>query len=182
MRSRRCTARAVWCRRPAIGERFAVKQSAGLLMYRIVPPEGGKRQGGELQVLLVHPGGPFWVHRDEGAWSIPKGELEAGEEPLDAALREFQEETGVAPGGPYLELPTVEQKNRKLVHAWAFEGDCDPARIRSNTFRLELPRGSGKMVEFPEIDRAEFFSPGDARRKINPAQAALVDALEEKLG
>ena len=150
-----------------------MKRSAGLLMYR--------RRGGELQVLLAHPGGPFWARRDEGAWSIPKGELEAGEEPLAAARREFEEETGVVPEGPYLGLPTVEQKNRKLVHAFAFEGDCDPARIRSNTFMMELPRGSGKMVEFPEIDRAEFFSPEVARRKINPAQAALIEALEKRL-
>ncbi len=149
------------------------KRSAGLLMYRF--------HGGELQVLLAHPGGPFWAHRDEGAWSIPKGELEAGEEPLAAARREFEEETGVVPEGPFLELPTVEQKNRKLVHAWAFEGDCDPARIRSNTFTLEFPPKSGKLAEFPEIDRAEFFSPEEARRRINPAQAALVDALENQL-
>ena len=140
-----------------------------------------RRQGGGLQVLLAHPGGPFWAHRDEGAWSIPKGELEAGEEPLAAARREFEEETGVVPVGPFLELPTVEQKNRKIVQAWAFEGDCDPAEVRSNTFQMEFPRGSGKIAEFPEIDRAEFFSPDEARRKINPAQAALVDALEEQL-
>lgn len=151
-----------------------MKRSAGLLMYR--------RNGGELQVLLAHPGGPFWAHRDEGAWSIPKGELEAGEEPLAAARREFEEETGVVPVGPFLELPTVEQKNRKIVNAWAFEGDCDPSKVRSNTFRMEWPRGSGRMAEFPEIDRAEFFLPNEARRKINPAQAALVDALEELLG
>ncbi len=151
-----------------------MKQSAGLLMYR--------RRGGALQVLLAHPGGPFWAHRDQGAWSIPKGELEAGEETLEAARREFEEETGVVPEGPFLELPTIEQKGAKLVHAWAFEGDCDPAKIRSNTFRMEFPRGSGKIAEFPEIDRAEFFSPGKARRKINPAQAALVDALEDRLG
>ena len=150
-----------------------MKRSAGLLMYR--------RQGGGLQVLLAHPGGPFWAHRDEGAWSIPKGELEAGEEPLAAARREFEEETGVVPEGPFRELPTVEQKNRKIVHAWAFEGDCDPAEVRSNTFEMEFPRGSGKIAEFPEIDRAEFFSPDEARRKINPAQAALVDALEKQL-
>ena len=94
---------------------------------------------------------------------------------------EFEEETGVTPSGPYLELPTIEQKNRKRVHAWAFEGDCDPAKMSSNTFTMELPRGSGKMVEFPEIDRAEFFSPDEARRRINPAQAALVDALEDQI-
>ncbi len=152
---------------------MSLKHSAGLLMYR--------RRAGALEVLLAHPGGPFWRHRDAGAWSIPKGELEAGEEPLETARREFEEETGVRPRGPYLELPAVQQKNRKIVHAWAFEGDCDPARIRSNTFTIEFPPKSGKMAEFPEIDRAEFFSPAEARRKINPAQAALVDALEERL-
>ncbi len=150
-----------------------MKQSAGLLMYR--------RRDAGLEILLAHPGGPFWAHRDAGAWSIPKGELEAGEERLDAACREFEEETGVVPEGPFLELPSVEQKNRKRVHAWAFEGDCDPAEIRSNTFTIEFPHGSGKIAEFPEIDRAEFFAPGEARRRINPAQAALIDALEKKL-
>ncbi len=150
-----------------------MKHSAGLLMYR--------RREGELQVLLAHPGGPFFARRDEGAWSIPKGEIEAGEEPLAAARREFEEETGVVPEGPYLELPEVEQKNRKIVHAWAFEGDCDPSQIRSNTFQMEFPRGSGKIAEFPEIDRAEFFSPDEARRKANPAQAMLIDALEALL-
>ncbi len=150
-----------------------MKHSAGLLMYR--------RRVGELQVLLAHPGGPFWARRDEGVWSIPKGEIEAGEEPLAAARREFEEETGVVSEGPYLELPEVEQKNRKIVHAWAFEGDCDPTRIHSNTFQMEYPRGSGKIAEFPEIDRAEFFSPDEARRKVNPAQAALIDALETLL-
>ncbi len=152
---------------------MSLKQSAGLLMYRF--------RGGEIQVLIAHPGGPFWRHRDEGAWSIPKGLLEAGEEPLETAQREFEEETGVQPRGPYLQLPSIQQKNRKIVHAWAFEGDCDPAKIHSNTFTIEYPPKSGKTAEFPEIDRADFFSPDEARRKINPAQAALVDALEEHL-
>ena len=146
-----------------------MKHSAGLLMYR--------RRDGEIEVLLAHPGGPFWAHRDEGAWSIPKGLIEAGEAPLAAAVREFEEETGVCPSGPYLELPEIEQKNRKIVHAWAFEGDCDTTQVTSNTFTMEFPRGSGKMAEFPEIDRAEFFAPDEAKRRINPAQAALVDAL-----
>lgn len=150
-----------------------MKRSAGLLMYRL--------RDGALEVLLAHPGGPFWARRDEGAWSIPKGLIEAGEEPLEAACREFEEETGVTPESPFFELPEIVQKNRKKVRAWAFEGDCDPAEIRSNTFEMEWPRGSGRMVEFPEIDRAEFFSPEEARRKINPAQAALVDALEALL-
>lgn len=150
-----------------------MKQSAGLLMYR--------RRVSGIEVLLAHPGGPFWTRRDQGAWSIPKGEIEAGEERLAAARREFEEETGVVPEGPFLELPSIEQKNRKRVYAWAFEGDCDPERIRSNTFTMEFPRGSGKIVEFPEIDRAEFFLPEEARSKINPAQAALIDALEALL-
>ncbi len=150
---------------------MSLKHSAGLLMYRF--------RGGEIQVLIAHPGGPFWRHRDEGAWSIPKGLLEAGEEPLETAQREFEEETGVQPRGPYLQLPSIQQKNRKIVHAWAFEGDCDPAKIHSNTFTIEYPPKSGKTAEFPEIDRADFFSPDEARRKINPAQAGLVDALEE---
>lgn len=145
------------------------KVSAGLLMYRL--------RAAELQVLLAHPGGPYWGRRDEGAWSIPKGELEPGEEPLAAAQREFEEETGVIPGGPFLELPIVKQKAGKIVHAWAFEGDCDPARIRSNTFTMEFPPGSGRIAEFPEIDRAEFFSVEEARRKINPAQVPLIEAL-----
>ena len=143
------------------------KTSAGLLMYRL-------RDGG-LEVLLAHPGGPYWGRRG----SIPKGEIEPGEAPLAAARREFEEETGVTPRGPYLELPTVRQKAGKIVHAWAFEGDCDPSKIRSNTFQMEFPPGSGRIAEFPEIDRAEFFSPEEARKRINPAQAALIEALEE---
>ena len=150
------------------------KVSAGLLMYRL--------RDDELQVLLAHPGGPYWSRRDEGVWSIPKGELDPGEEPLAAARREFAEETGVAPRGPFLELPTIQQKAGKIVHAWAFEGDCDPAKIRSNTFTMEFPPGSGRMAEYPEIDRAEFFSVEEARRKINPAQAPLIDELEALRG
>ncbi len=149
------------------------KRSAGLLMYRF--------RERHLEVLLVHPGGPYWRRRDLGVWSIPKGLLEDGEEPLEAARREFEEETSVAPREPYLELPTVQQKGGKIVHAWAFEGDCDPAHVRSNTFEMEFPPGSGRIAEYPEIDRAEFFSPEEARRKVNPAQAALIDALEAKL-
>lgn len=150
------------------------KTSAGLLMYRL------RRDG--LEVLLAHPGGPYWGRRDAGVWSIPKGEIEAGEDALAAARREFEEETGARPEGPFLELPSVTQKAGKIVHAWAFAGDCDPSAIRSNTFRLEWPPGSGKMAEFPEIDRAEFFSPEEAREKINPAQAPLIEALEAKVG
>ena len=144
--------------------------SAGLLMYR--------RDEGGLQVLLVHPGGPFFRDKDEGAWSIPKGEVGPSEEPLDAAVREFAEETGTAPTGPYLSLAPVEQKGGKTVHAWAFEGDCDPAATRCNTFTMEWPPRSGRQVEFPEVDRAAFFGPEEARRKINAGQATLIDELE----
>ena len=144
--------------------------SAGLLMYRL--------GGGALQVLLVHPGGPFFRHKDEGAWSIPKGEVEPGEEPLAAALREFGEEIGVTPTGPFLALTPVQQKGGKVVHAWAFEGDCDPAAITCNTVTIEWPPRSGRHAEFPEVDRAGFFGVAEARRKINAGQVPLVDQLE----
>jgi predicted NUDIX family NTP pyrophosphohydrolase len=146
------------------------KQSAGLLMVR---PRGER-----LEVLLVHPGGPFWSKRDAGAWTIPKGEFDEGEDPLDAARREFEEETGVRPEGRFRPLGCVKQKAGKVVHAWAFEGDCDPAAIRSSNFTLEWPPRSGRMAEFPEVDRAEFFGLDEARRRINPAQAALLDEVE----
>lgn len=148
--------------------------SAGLLMYRVREPE--------LEVLLVHPGGPFWAKKNEGAWTIPKGESGAGEEALSAAQREFEEETGVRPDGPFHPLGSVTQKSGKIVHAWAFEGDCDPALVRSNTFRLEWPAGSGRWRDFPEVDRAAFFRLAEARRRINPAQVALIDALERLRG
>ena len=144
--------------------------SAGLLMYRL--------RDSAPEVLLAHPGGPIWRRRDAGAWSIPKGEIEPGEEPLAAAIREFAEETGVTPEGPFLELPGIRQKSGKIVHAWAFSGDCDPAEVRSNTFTMEWPPRSGQTAEFEEIDRAEFFSTHEARKKINPAQVPLIDALE----
>lgn len=147
--------------------------SAGLMMYR--------RRNGDLEILLVHPGGPFWRNKDEGAWTIPKGEPDKGEELLATARREFEEETGLHPMGPYLELTPVQQTGGKMVHAWAFEGDFDPRAIKSNTFRMEWPAGSGRFAAFPEIDRAEFFSQAEARTKINPAQAALVDELDQKL-
>src|SRR5688572_18475233 len=143
--------------------------SAGLLMYR--------RRGDTLEVLLVHPGGPFWENKDLGAWTIPKGEIHVGENEIDAAKREFQEETGIVPSGPYLPLGNIRQKSGKIVHAWAFEGDCDPTSITSNTFAMEWPVKSGMNHEFPEVDRAEFFPIDQARRKINPAQIALLDSL-----
>ena len=148
-----------------------VKTSAGLLMYR-------RAADGAVELLLAHPGGPFWANKDEGAWSIPKGEPDPGETDLLAtARREFEEETGVRPEGPFIALRPVTQKNRKVVHAWAFAGDCDPAAIRCNECEIEWPPRSGRRISFPEIDRVEFFGIETARRKINPAQAALLDEL-----
>ena len=149
-----------------------LRRSAGLLMYR--------RSGGTLEVLLVHPGGPFWMKKDAGAWSIPKGEYEAGEEALAAAAREFQEETGLVARGPYTPLTPIRQQGGKVVEAWAFEGDCDAESLKSTTFSLEWPRGSGRRQEFPEVDRAGWFGLDEARRKILPAQAALLDELASK--
>ena len=148
--------------------------SAGLLMYRI--------DDGNLQILLAHPGGPFFQNEDEGAWSIPKGEPETDEGLLVAAQREFEEETGVVPTGPFVALKPITQKGGKVVHAWAFEGDCDPTAIVSNTFTMEWPPRSGQQKEFPEIDRAEYFNLERARKNINSAQASLIDELEQILG
>jgi predicted NUDIX family NTP pyrophosphohydrolase len=145
------------------------KVSAGLLLFRLGPSG--------LEVLLVHPGGPFFRGRDAGAWSIPKGEVGPGEDPLAAARREFAEEIGVAPAGPFLPLSPVVQKGGKRVHAWAVEGDLDPGTIRSNTVGMEWPPRSGRLIEFPEVDRAAFFPTGEATRRINPAQAALIVEL-----
>jgi predicted NUDIX family NTP pyrophosphohydrolase len=151
------------------------KRSAGILLHRI--GSDGR------EVLLVHPGGPFWAKRDDRAWSIPKGEYDDGEEPLAAALREFEEEVGSALDhmGELVELGEVRQRNRKLVTAWAAEGDVDASAVRSNTFTMEWPPRSGKMQEFPEIDRAEWFTLARAREKLIEAQAAFVDRLEERL-
>jgi predicted NUDIX family NTP pyrophosphohydrolase len=142
------------------------KESAGLLMFR--------RAKEGLEFLLVHPGGPFWSNKDKGAWSIPKGELREGEQALAAAQREFKEETGLDPVGPFLELKPIRQKNGKTVRAWAFEGDCDPSQLTSGTFSLEWPPRSGRVCEFPEVDRAEFFRAEEATEKINPAQLDLL--------
>jgi predicted NUDIX family NTP pyrophosphohydrolase len=146
------------------------KRSAGILLYR-----GG---GGTLEVLLVHPGGPFWAGKDAGAWSIPKGEVAAGEDPLAVALREFEEETGQRPpAGALVGLGEVRQRGGKVVAAWAAPGDLDPATVTSNTFTLEWPPRSGARREFPEVDRAAWFDPATARVKLVAAQAELVDRL-----
>ena len=147
--------------------------SAGLLLYR--------RPLGRLELFLAHPGGPFWQNRDGGAWTIPKGVAEAGEDHLAAACREFEEETGVSPHGPFLPLGSIRQKAGKLVHAWAWEGDADPERVTSNTTETEWPRGSGRRLTFPEVDRCAWFDPDVAREKINPAQIELIDRLETAL-
>ena len=140
-----------------------------------------RRSRGSLEVLLVHPGGPFWMKKDLGAWSIPKGEYEAGEEPLAAAAREFEEETGLVAKGPYTPLRSITQQGGKVVQAWAFEGDCDVESLKSTTFSLEWPPRSGRRQEFPEVDRGGWFSLEEARRRILPAQAALLDELAAKM-
>jgi len=150
------------------------KVSAGLVMYRV-------RAGG-VEVLLVHPGGPFWQNKDSGAWTIPKGEVGKGEDLLAAARREFCEELGVEAAGEFTALSPVKQKGGKVIHAWAFEGELDPAKAKSNTFEIEWPPRSGKRVAFPEVDRAAFFDLATAREKINPAQAKFLDEAERFAG
>ena len=145
------------------------RQSAGLLMFRL--------HNGEPEVLLVHPGGPFWARKDAGAWSIPKGEFAAEEEPLAAAQREFEEETGCRAQGPFIPLTPITQRSGKVVYAWAVEGDCDPAQLHSNLFSLEWPPKSGKHQQFPEVDRAEWFSVPLALQKIILAQRGFVTEL-----
>ena len=148
-------------------------QSAGILCYR-------EREQG-LEVFLVHPGGPFWARRDDGAWSIPKGLIETGEDPLSAARREFNEETGFVASGECIELGQLKQRSGKIVHAWALQMDLDPTYLHSNTFTLEWPRGSGKLREYPEVDRGAWFSLATARQKIYEGQAAFLDRLLEYL-
>jgi predicted NUDIX family NTP pyrophosphohydrolase len=153
----------------------ANKRSSGLLLYR--------RNGSGVEVLLAHPGGPFWVNRDEGAWSIPKGEVEPDEEELDVARREFHEETGqVAPANECLSLGEVRLKSGKYVVGWACEGDLDPSQAVSNAATVEWPPRSGRRITVPEVDRVEWFEPDDARRRLNPAQSVFVDRLLERLG
>lgn len=144
--------------------------SAGILLYRW--------RSGELEVLLVHPGGPFWVGKDEGAWSIPKGEFNPPEDPLAAAYREFNEETSCLAAGGVMPLTSLKQPSGKLIQAWALEGDCDAEAIRSNTFTLEWPPHSGRRQEFPEVDRAAWFSLEVARKKIIKGQAGFLEELE----
>jgi len=151
------------------------KRSAGILMYR--------RQGPALELLLVHPGGPFWQNKDRGAWSLPKGEYAAGEDPLAAAKREFAEELGSAlPDRAFLDLDAIKQPGGKVITAFAIEGDFDPAALKSNSFAIEWPPGSGRTQTFPEVDRAQWFSPADACEKILPGQSGFITRLLETLG
>lgn len=148
--------------------------SAGLLLYR--------RVDSGVEVLLGHPGGPYFEHRDDGCWTIPKGEAEPDEDLLVTARREFAEETGLHPAGPFLALGNITQKAGKVVHAWGCEGDCDPGALVSNLFTMEWPPQSGQFQKFPELDRFAFLSFEAARRKIGPAQQGLVNELERLLG
>jgi predicted NUDIX family NTP pyrophosphohydrolase len=144
--------------------------SAGLLLYRV--------REDRPEVLLVHLGGPFWAHKDSGAWFLPKGEVNPEEELLSAARREFQEETGINPGGEFFPLGSIRQKSGKIVHAWAFRGDCDPGAIRSNTFTLEWPPRSGLQRQFPEVDRCAFFTVEQAKGKMHPAELKFLLRLK----
>jgi predicted NUDIX family NTP pyrophosphohydrolase len=150
------------------------KQSAGVLVYR--------QRAGKLEFFLVHPGGPLWQNKDAGVWSIPKGEFAAGEEPLDAAKREFGEETGMTVEGEFVPLGSLKQRGGKVVYAWAVRGDFDAAQVRSNTFDLEWPPRSGRFVAFPEVDRGEWFSMSEAREKIKPAQIEFLDQVARLVG
>jgi predicted NUDIX family NTP pyrophosphohydrolase len=150
------------------------KESAGLLLFR--------RLAGELEVLLVHPGGPFWARKDLGAWSIPKGEYEPGEDPLAAARREFAEETGLRLEGEFIALTPCRQRSGKIVRAFAIEGDCNPETIRSNTFTIEWPPRSGRQQTFPEVDRAAWFTVEKTKEKLLAGQVGLAEELASLLG
>ncbi len=147
-----------------------MKQSAGILLYQIHKKS--------LQVLLVHPGGPFWAKKDGGAWTIPKGEFEENEEPLTAAKREFEEETGQTINGSFIPLKSLKQKSGKLIHAWAAEGIMDVTHLKSNTFEMPWPPKSGKIQSFPEVDKAQWFNTEEAHKKIIPGQAGFITELE----
>ena len=147
--------------------------SAGLLLFRTI--------NGILEVLLAHPGGPIWTKQDEGAWTIPKGLVNDGEDLLAAACREFEEETGIKPLGPYIPLGFIKQKAGKVVHAWAWEGSADASGTKSNWMKMEWPYKSRQWIHFPEIDRCEWFDPIEVKKKINPAQSFLISTLEEWL-
>lgn len=147
---------------------MAKKSSAGLLLYR---------RRGVIEVFLVHPGGPFWAKKDIGSWTIPKGEITEGEEPLEAAKREFLEETGFEINGQFQQLNSIKQAGGKIVQAWAIEADCDPAQLQSNRFSIEWPPKSGKTRDFPEVDRAGWFTLTEARTKILAGQIALIEQL-----
>ena len=149
------------------------KQSAGLLLFR--------RRAHSLEVLLVHPGGPYWARKDDGAWSIPKGEVEEAEDALAAARREVEEETGARPSGPFTSLPPLHQTGGKIVHVWAVESDFDPATLESNLFEMEWPPKSGKLKSFPEVDRAGWFDLETAARKILASQSIVLQHLQERL-
>ena len=149
--------------------RKAGKKSAGILLYRRSPTG--------IQVFLAHPGGPFWAKRDQGSWTVPKGEVDEDEDTLEAAQREFREETGTCVHGSFIELSPVRQPSGKVIHAWAVEGDIDAAAIMSNTFSIEWPPKSGETREFPEIDRAGWFTLSEAREKLLPGQLPLIDQL-----
>jgi len=152
---------------------MAHKKTAGLLLYRI--------RDSAVEVFLVHPGGPFWAKKDEGAWSIPKGEFADDEQPLSAATREFQEETGFSMEGNFMPLAPLKQRSGKLVYAWALEGDCDAGAIKSNLFSMEWPPRSGKRQEYPEVDRASWFNLDSAKRRIVPGQIAFLEELQQML-
>ena len=156
---------------PDMWHALAMKKSAGLLMYR-------RTDAGSLEVLLAHPGGPFWRGKDEGAWTIPKGEYDENEDPLAAAIREFDEETAFPVSPPFLPLGAIVQKSGKHIIAWAFAGDCDPARLRSNTFEIEWPPRSGRRQSFPELDAAAWFRLDAARERLVKGQRPALDALE----
>jgi len=151
---------------------MAKKTSAGLLLYR---------RCGELEVLLVHPGGPFWAKKDAGSWSVPKGEFLEGEDPLQVARREFTEETGFTVDGDFYRFNPVKQLGGKVIYVWAIEADCDATRARSNLFSLEWPPKSGRMQQFPEVDRVEWFTVDEARKRINKGQVPLLDQLVSML-